>query len=111
MKSFFVLFTKMQSAFFLMLISSAFSQYSPNYAQGHAGIVHLFEWHWNTIAKECEDFLGPNKFGGVQVRTIKRYSVITLRLHEHSKLTNFGLQTAKSVYLFSLHQGQEFLKS
>ena len=30
-------------------------------------MVHLFEWHWNTIAAECENFLGPHKFGGVQV--------------------------------------------
>lgn len=32
------------------------------------GIVHLFEWKWDDIANECEQFLGPNGYGGVQVR-------------------------------------------
>ena len=40
----------------------------PHFAPGHDAIVHLFEWKWNDIAKECEQFLGPVGFGGVQVR-------------------------------------------
>ena len=42
-------------------------QWRPAYADGHDGMVHLFEWHWSTIAEECENFLGPHRFGGVQV--------------------------------------------
>jgi len=35
--------------------------------QGSAGVfVHLFEWRWPDIAKECEDFLGPNGYTAVQ---------------------------------------------
>ena len=49
----------------LFQISSA--QYDPNYAKGHSGIIHLFEWDWPTIADECEIFLGPKKVGGVQI--------------------------------------------
>lgn len=30
-------------------------------------IVHLFEWKWDDIADECERFLAPNGFAGVQV--------------------------------------------
>lgn len=30
-------------------------------------IVHLFDWKFVDIAKECEDFLGPNGFAGVEV--------------------------------------------
>lgn len=30
-------------------------------------MIHLFEWHWGTIAGECESFLGPRKWGGVQI--------------------------------------------
>ena len=33
-------------------------------------MVHLFEWHWGQIADECESFLGPKKWGGVQVKHI-----------------------------------------
>lgn len=29
--------------------------------------VHLFEWKWNDVATECEQFLGPNGYAAVQV--------------------------------------------
>jgi len=29
--------------------------------------VHLFEWSWQDIAQECEDFLGPKGYAAVQV--------------------------------------------
>ena len=31
-------------------------------------IVHLFEWPWDAIARECEEVLGPKGFCGVQVK-------------------------------------------
>merc|ERR1712110_1388896 len=30
-------------------------------------IVHLFEWHWDWIADECEKVLGPKGYCGVQI--------------------------------------------
>ncbi len=30
-------------------------------------MVHLFEWKWTDIARECENFLGPMGFAAVQV--------------------------------------------
>lgn len=30
-------------------------------------IVHLFEWRFDDIAKECEQFLGPKGYAGIQV--------------------------------------------
>lgn len=38
----------------------------PHFVQGHGGIVQLFEWKWNDIANECETFLSPRGYGGVQ---------------------------------------------
>ena len=29
--------------------------------------VHLFEWSWQDVAQECEDFLGPKGYAAVQV--------------------------------------------
>lgn len=29
--------------------------------------VHLFEWKWTDVAKECETFLGPKGFAAVQI--------------------------------------------
>jgi alpha-amylase len=39
----------------------------PHFVKGHEGIVHLFEWKWLDIASECENFLAPKGFGGVQI--------------------------------------------
>jgi hypothetical protein len=30
-------------------------------------LVHLFQWRWSDIARECTTFLGPEGYGGVQV--------------------------------------------
>ncbi|CAK9085183.1 4-alpha-D-glucan glucanohydrolase) [Durusdinium trenchii] len=39
--------------------------------RSHSGrkevFVHLFEWSWEDVAKECEDWLGPKGFDAVQV--------------------------------------------
>lgn len=40
---------------------------NPNYTPGHDVMVHLFEWKWSDIAVECERFLGPKGYAGVQV--------------------------------------------
>ena len=34
---------------------------------GRTVIVHLFNWKWTDIAEECERYLGPNQYCGVQV--------------------------------------------
>ncbi|CAK9827439.1 Alpha-amylase-related protein [Anthophora retusa] len=51
----------------------------PHFVPGHDVIVHLFEWKWNDIANECERFLGPNGFGGVQVSPLQENLVINNR--------------------------------
>ncbi|KAM7318028.1 hypothetical protein ACRRTK_022765 [Alexandromys fortis] len=55
--------------FFLLLsfIGFCWAQYDPHTLYGRSSIVHLFEWRWADIAKECERYLAPNGFGGVQV--------------------------------------------
>lgn len=45
----------------------ASGQKDPNFVPGRKGIVHLFEWKWSDIALECERFLAPHGFAGVQV--------------------------------------------
>merc|ERR1712227_214053 len=49
------------------ILGLAAAQWETNYAPGHGGMIHLFEWHWGTIAGECESFLGPRRWGGVQI--------------------------------------------
>ncbi|XP_058813299.1 alpha-amylase A-like [Topomyia yanbarensis] len=43
------------------------------------GIVHLFEWKWNDIADECERFLAPRGYAGVQVSPPTENVIITGR--------------------------------
>ncbi len=58
----------MQQIFSLLLILGAVhAQYDPHFVGDRSVIVHLFEWKWEQIALECERFLGPMGFGGVQV--------------------------------------------
>lgn len=62
----------------LALLSAAVAYgtayHDPLYVPGHSVIVHLFEWKWLDIARECEQFLGPTGYGGVQVRRKKEES-------------------------------------
>ncbi|BES99142.1 alpha-amylase [Nesidiocoris tenuis] len=45
-------------------------------AMAAVGIVHLFEWRFDDIAQECENFLGPRGFEAVQVSPVNEYAVI-----------------------------------
>ena len=38
--------------------------------------VHLFEWKWTDIAAECENYLGPAGFAGVQVSPPSEHAVL-----------------------------------
>lgn len=49
------------------LLGLSLAQFDPNTKHGRTSIVHLFEWRWADIAAECERYLAPNGFGGVQV--------------------------------------------
>ncbi|XP_026327369.1 alpha-amylase 1-like [Hyposmocoma kahamanoa] len=50
----------------LTAVAAAVAYHTPNYVAGRSTMVHLFEWKWDDIADECERFLGPHGFGGVQ---------------------------------------------
>ena len=50
--------------FFIGMVHGDFS--TTNCQQGTV-IVHLFNWNWDDIATECEIFLGPKGYCGVQV--------------------------------------------
>ncbi|XP_029474378.1 pancreatic alpha-amylase-like [Rhinatrema bivittatum] len=63
----------------LLLITAGlcWAQYNPNTKAGRTSIVHLFEWRWTDIASECERYLAPNGFGGVQISPPNENIVIT----------------------------------
>ncbi|XP_001510273.1 pancreatic alpha-amylase [Ornithorhynchus anatinus] len=51
----------------LAVVGLGWAQYDPHTKPGKTSIVHLFEWRWDDIALECERYLAPNGFGGVQI--------------------------------------------
>ncbi|GLG97161.1 Alpha-amylase A [Gryllus bimaculatus] len=48
------------------LLAVGWAQKDPNWTEGRSTIVHLFEWKWSDIALECERFLGPYGYAGLQ---------------------------------------------
>ncbi|XP_053962080.1 alpha-amylase-related protein isoform X1 [Anastrepha ludens] len=59
--------------------SSIDAQHAPHWWDNRNSIIHLFEWKWADIAKECEQFLAPHGFAGVQVSPAAENVVITGR--------------------------------
>jgi alpha-amylase len=62
--------TKLGFALALAMLASvqlASAQKDPHFVGNRTVMVHLFEWRWNDIADECERFLGPYGYAGVQV--------------------------------------------
>lgn len=59
-----ILFTLVYIA---LAIGISLAQHNPNFKANRTGIVQLFEWKFSDIAHECEQFLGPFGYGGVQV--------------------------------------------
>lgn len=60
----------------LSLVDYSLGQFDPHFIGNHQGIVHLFEWKWLDIARECEDFLGPKGYGGVQTSPVNENAII-----------------------------------
>ena len=65
---------KMELGWLLLLLSLAIGHGwalpygDPHCVNNKQVMVHLFEWKWTDIALECERYLAPNNFCGVQVR-------------------------------------------
>ncbi|XP_021961755.1 alpha-amylase 1 [Folsomia candida] len=69
--------TRVLVALSVYLLSLAHGQYNmPSFATNRTTMVHLFEWKWTDIAAECERFLGPAGYAGVQVSPVNENAVI-----------------------------------
>lgn len=72
------------------------NHHNPNYVPNRSVMVHLLEWKWNDIADECERFLAPAGYAGVQVSPVnenvviekrpwwERYQPISYKIHTRS---------------------------
>ena len=55
------------------IAQSKSNYHNSNCAGNRVVIVHLFEWKWIDVARECELYLGPRGYCGVQVRKLTVY--------------------------------------
>jgi len=61
----------------------------------HEGVVvHLFEWRWDDVAAECEEFLGPAGYSAVQISPPSENHIIEGRpWYERYQLVSYKLET------------------
>ncbi|XP_055332042.1 alpha-amylase-like [Paramacrobiotus metropolitanus] len=71
------MFRPLVGTVFLALLGLTYGQFEPHVIGGRSAYVHLFEWKWTDIAAECERFLGPKGFGGVQISPPNEHRVVT----------------------------------
>lgn len=62
--------------YILFLVATSSAQHDPLFHPNHSVIVALFEWPFQAIARECEEFLGPHGFGGVQVSPVNEHLIL-----------------------------------
>lgn len=63
----------------LVIAKLVVAYHNPHYVKGRDTMVHLFEWKWSDVANECERFLGPIGFGGIQVSPIQENVIVPNR--------------------------------
>ncbi|CAD7088899.1 unnamed protein product [Hermetia illucens] len=61
------------------LLAGVYCQFDTHQWDNRNTIVHLFEWKWDDIADECERFLAPKGYGGVQVSPVNENIVVASR--------------------------------
>lgn len=63
----------------LLLTVCCSAQHLTNQWDNRSVIIHLFEWKWLDIADECERFLGPKGYAGVQVSPVNENVIVQPR--------------------------------
>lgn len=78
----------------LVFLHTTYAQWNPHFSDGRTTMVHLFEWKWDDIAAECERFLGPKGYGGVQVSPVTENRIERNRpWWERYQPVSYGLTT------------------
>jgi alpha-amylase len=62
--------------FLLCSVLVTYGDYTnPHWLPGRSAMVHLMDWRWKDIANECETFLAPNGYAGVQVSPANEHNI------------------------------------
>ncbi|XP_077978425.1 alpha-amylase 1-like [Glandiceps talaboti] len=60
----------------VLVVPCALAQWDTNMADNRQAIVHLFEWKWNDIASECENYLSSAGYGAVQISPPSEHRIV-----------------------------------
>jgi len=71
--------TKIISILLLAIASAGIAQHNPHFVGNRSVIVHLMDWKFSDVAAECERFLGPRGYGGVQLSPIAEHQIVAGR--------------------------------
>lgn len=63
----------------IVLTFSAIDYKDPHFVENRTVIVQLMEWKFSDVAKECEQFLGPYHYGGVQLSPVAECAILPKR--------------------------------
>uniref|UniRef100_A0A336MI31 alpha-amylase n=1 Tax=Culicoides sonorensis TaxID=179676 RepID=A0A336MI31_CULSO len=58
------------------ILITVFAQKTPHFYEDRSVLVSLLDWKFNDIANECENFLGPNGYGGVQISPVTENAIL-----------------------------------
>ena len=61
----------------IILLIVAAGSITSAHAVNRTVFVHLFEWKWDDIAQECEDFIGPKGYAAVQISPPNEHLVLS----------------------------------
>ncbi len=71
-----------------------FSFANVSIAAPRTAFVHLFEWKWNDVAKECVNYLGPMGYAAVQVSPPTEHRILPGRpWYERYQIVSYKFQT------------------
>ena len=74
------------------VIPSVYSD--PHFIGNRRVITHLMEWKYDDIGNECERFLGPYGYGGVQVSPVNEHAIMDGRpWYERYQPVSYVIQT------------------
>lgn len=84
----------MKIIFFASILTISAAQHHTHQLPDRSAFIHLFEWKWNDIADECERFLAPNGYGGVQVSPPNENAIVDGRpWYERYQPISYKLET------------------
>lgn len=94
---------KSQTIFLLQIFGLVFGQFDPYFIGNRSVLIQMHEWRFEDIANECENFLGPMGYGGVQLSPVTEVKVFD----ENAENLSWLIRYQPVSYLINGRSGDE----